>query len=63
MAYKDGWMKRNKGPARLIYGAGILIFVVVLAFTFGADEIREFARDIAEARGWVGTDATPEVKP
>ncbi len=63
MTYRDGWMKRNPGPARLIYGAGFLIFVVVLAFTFGADEIREFARDIAEARGWVGHEATSEAKP
>lgn len=62
MTYKDGWMKRNPGPAKIIYGASVVIALVILALTFGPDETREFARDIAEKVGIVDPEPAPVEK-
>ncbi len=53
MPWKDGFMKRNPGLAKIIYGACFLVAMVILALTFGPDETREFARDLAEKWGLV----------
>ena len=62
MPWKDGFFKRNPTLRRLIIGAGILIALITLALTFGPDETREFARDMAEKAGLVGPKVE-EVKP
>ena len=63
MAWKDGFMKRNPGLAKIIYGASFLVALIALAATFGPDETREFARDIAEKWGLVDPDTTPGKDP
>ncbi len=61
MAWKDGFFKRNPTLRRIVLGASLLVGLVVLALTFGPDETREFARDVAEAVGIVGPKSIPEV--
>ena len=64
MPWKDGWMKRNPGLKWPIYGGFLVAALVVLALTFGPDETREFARDMAEKAGLVGPGTSDEgVKP
>ena len=62
MPWKDGWMKRNPGLKWPIYGVFILVGLVVLALTFGPDEIRELGRDLLENAGLVSPEpAAPAV--
>ncbi len=63
MAWKDGFFKRNPTLKYLLLGFSALLFLVVLAATFGSDETREFARDIAENFGWIGPETNDGVKP
>ena len=59
MPWKDGWMKRNPGLKWPIYGAFGIVGLIALALTFGPDETREFARDIAVEWGLVGQKPIP----
>ncbi len=63
MPWKDGFMKRNPGLKWPIYGGFILAGLVVLALTFGPDETREFARDVAEKFGIVDPEPPNEGVP
>ncbi len=62
MPWKDGFFKRNPTLKYLLFGASVLIALVVLALTFGPDETREFARDVAEKAGLVGPEPIPELE-
>jgi len=59
MAWKDGFIKRNPGLKWPIYGAFVIIGLIALALTFGPDETREFARDVAENFGIVNPESEP----
>ncbi len=63
MAWKDGFFKRNPALKYLLFGASALFALVVLALTFGPDETREFARDVAEKFGIVNPEPTSEWMP
>ena len=63
MPWKDGFIKRNPGLKWPLYGALLLAGLVVLALTFGPDETREFARDMAEKAGLVDPRPVPEPVP
>lgn len=63
MPWKDGWMKRNPGFAKIIYGGAFILGLVILALTFGSDETREFAHDVAVKFGIVNPEPTPEPAP
>ncbi len=63
MAWKDGFFKRNPTLKYLLLGASALAGLVILAVTFGPDETREFARDIAEKFGIVNPEPTSEGVP
>jgi len=63
MPWKDGILKRNPGLKWPFYGFCALLALVVMALTFGPDETREFARDMAEKAGLVNPEPTPETKP
>ncbi len=56
MPWKDGFFKRNPTLKRLLYGVTIVVSLVILALTFGPDEIREFAHDVAEKFGIVNPE-------
>lgn len=62
MAWKDGFFKRNPTLKWLLLGSGIVAALVVLAVTFGPDETREFARDIAEKFNLVDPEPAPVEK-
>ena len=62
MPWKDGFFKRNPTLKRLLYGVAIVMGLVVLALTFGPDETREFARDVAVKFGIVNPELE-ETKP
>ena len=63
MPWKDGFFKRNPTLKYLLFGASALITLVVLALTFGPDETRKFARDVAEKFGVVNPEPPPETVP
>jgi len=63
MPWKDGFFKRNPTLKYLLFGSSALIALVVLALTFGPDETREFARDVAVKFGVVNPEPAPEQEP
>jgi len=62
MAWKDGFFKRNPTLKYLLLGASVVAGLVVLALTFGPDETREFARDVAVKFGIVDPEPAPVEK-
>ncbi len=60
MPWKDGFFKRNPTLRYLLLGSAGLLALVVLALTFGSDEILEFVRDLAEKRDLVGSGTSDE---
>lgn len=63
MVWKDGFFKRNPALKYVLFGASALFAAVVLALTFGPDETREFAHDVAEKIGIVSPEPTSEGVP
>jgi len=63
MPWKDGWVKRNPGLKYPLWGFCIIIGLMMLALTFGPDEVREIGRDALEAAGIVGSKTTEGVEP
>ena len=60
MPWKDGFFKRNPAVRNITYGAAFITGMILLALTFGPDETREFARDIAEEMGLVAAEPIME---
>ncbi len=59
---KDGYFKHNPGIAKMVYGAGIVASIVILALVFGPDEVRIMAREMLQSAGLIAPDTIqPEV--
>ena len=63
MPWKDGFFKRNSSLKWPMWGAFIIAGLIALALTFGPDEVREFAHDVAEKAGLVNPEVLPEPTP
>jgi len=62
MPWKDGFIKRNPGLKWPFWGFCIVVALVVLAFVFGPDEVRELGRDVLEKAGLVNPELEGEMQ-